>query len=65
MVVRSCAEASEHEDYGFDRCCRPECEVAFNSIRPGEKIHEPLVSADEARYAQELDDMFVIEPMFP
>jgi UDP-N-acetylglucosamine 4,6-dehydratase len=43
----------------------PDCEVAFNGIRPGEKIHESLVSADEARYTREFDDMFVIEPMFP
>ncbi|MDQ5846632.1 MAG: UDP-N-acetylglucosamine 4,6-dehydratase (inverting), partial [Acidobacteriota bacterium] len=43
----------------------PDCEVSFNGIRPGEKIHESLVSADEARYAREFDDMFVIEPMFP
>ncbi len=43
----------------------PECEVTFNGIRPGEKIHESLVSADEARYTLEFDDMFVIMPMFP
>lgn len=43
----------------------PDCEVAFSGIRPGEKIHESLVSVDEARYTREFDDMFVIEPMFP
>ena len=43
----------------------PECEVTFNGIRPGEKIHESLVSADEARLTLEFDDMFVIMPMFP
>jgi UDP-N-acetylglucosamine 4,6-dehydratase len=43
----------------------PDCEVTLNGIRPGEKIHESLVSADEARYTREFDDMFVIEPMFP
>ncbi len=43
----------------------PDCKVAFNGIRPGEKIHESLVSADEARYTLEFDDMFVIMPMFP
>jgi UDP-N-acetylglucosamine 4,6-dehydratase len=43
----------------------PECEIKFNGVRPGEKIHESLVSSDEARYTREFDDMFIIEPMFP
>jgi len=43
----------------------PQCEIKFNGVRPGEKIHESLVSADESRYALEFDDMFVIKPMFP
>lgn len=43
----------------------PQCEVKFNGARPGEKIHESLVSSDESRYTLEFDDMFVIKPMFP
>ena len=43
----------------------PDCEVKINGIRPGEKIHESLLSSDEARYALEFDDMFVVMPMFP
>jgi len=43
----------------------PNCEVKYNGVRPGEKIHESLVSSDEARYTLEFDDMFVIMPMFP
>lgn len=43
----------------------PQCEVKINGARPGEKIHESLVSSDESRYALEFDDMFVIKPMFP
>jgi UDP-N-acetylglucosamine 4,6-dehydratase len=34
-------------------------------IRPGEKIHETLVTEDEARHAQEFDNHYVIEPEFP
>jgi UDP-N-acetylglucosamine 4,6-dehydratase len=34
-------------------------------IRPGEKLHEVLVSEDEARHAFELEDMYVIEPAHP
>jgi UDP-N-acetylglucosamine 4,6-dehydratase len=42
----------------------PQCEVRFDGIRPGEKIHESLLSSDEARHALEFDDMFVIMPRF-
>ena len=40
----------------------PECEVEFVGIRPGEKLHEVLVSVDEARRTLALEDMFVIQP---
>ena len=43
----------------------PECRVEFIGIRPGEKLHEILISDDESRQALELDDMFVIEPLYP
>src|SRR5262249_17523093 len=43
----------------------PDCRVREVGIRPGEKIHEVLLSEDEARQALELDDMFVIQPNFP
>lgn len=42
----------------------PDCEIAFTGIRPGEKLHETLVSADEARHTAVLEDMFVIQPEF-
>ncbi|HEX9780166.1 MAG TPA: UDP-N-acetylglucosamine 4,6-dehydratase (inverting) [bacterium] len=40
----------------------PDCRIEEIGIRPGEKIHEVLVSEDEARQAVELDDMYVIRP---
>jgi len=43
----------------------PECEVDQIGIRPGEKIHEILVSEDEARHAVELDNSYVIQPAHP
>jgi UDP-N-acetylglucosamine 4,6-dehydratase len=40
----------------------PEAAVDVIGIRPGEKLHEVLISEDEARTTVELDDMFVIQP---
>lgn len=33
-------------------------------IRPGEKIHEVLITKDDARHTLELEDRFVIQPAF-
>jgi UDP-N-acetylglucosamine 4,6-dehydratase len=43
----------------------PGCRTEVVGIRPGEKLHETLVSRDESRQTLELDDMFIIEPLFP
>jgi UDP-N-acetylglucosamine 4,6-dehydratase len=43
----------------------PGCRVEFTGIRPGEKLHEVLISEDESRQTVELDDMFVVEPILP
>jgi len=40
----------------------PDCETKVTGIRPGEKIHEVLISDDEGRRTSELDDMFVVMP---
>lgn len=40
----------------------PGCDIEYVGIRPGEKLHEVLVSEDEARNTLELDDMFVVQP---
>jgi len=41
----------------------PNCRVEIVGIRPGEKLHEVLVSEEESRYAIELDDRFVLLPV--
>ena len=40
----------------------PRCSVDEIGIRPGEKLHEVLISEDEARRAVELDETYVINP---
>ncbi|MBW6474092.1 MAG: UDP-N-acetylglucosamine 4,6-dehydratase (inverting) [Anaerolineaceae bacterium] len=40
----------------------PEAKVNVVGIRPGEKLHEVLISEDEARTTVELEDMFVVQP---
>jgi len=40
----------------------PDCQIDCVGIRPGEKLHEVLLSEDESRNAVETGDMFVIQP---
>jgi UDP-N-acetylglucosamine 4,6-dehydratase len=40
----------------------PESEVEIIGIRPGEKLHEVLISEDEARTTVEMPDMYVVQP---
>jgi UDP-N-acetylglucosamine 4,6-dehydratase len=40
----------------------PEAKVEIVGIRPGEKLHEVLISEDEARQTVELPEMYVVQP---
>ena len=43
----------------------PGLEQRVIGIRPGEKLHEVMVTVDDARNTVELDDRYVIEPELP
>ena len=42
----------------------PDAGIKVIGIRPGEKLHEMMISADDARATVELADRYVIEPTF-
>jgi UDP-N-acetylglucosamine 4,6-dehydratase len=43
----------------------PDCEIRYTGIRPGEKVHEVLVSEDESNGALEHDTFYMIPPQHP
>lgn len=43
----------------------PECKVEFKGIRPGEKLHEAMITEDDARRTLEFDTYYIIQPEFP
>lgn len=42
----------------------PACKIKVVGIRPGEKLHETLISEDEARTTKRVGDYFVVLPQF-
>ena len=44
------------------RAIAPEAVIDIIGIRPGEKLHEVLISEDEARHTVELERMYVVQP---
>ena len=44
------------------RAIAPDAQIDIIGIRPGEKLHEDLLSEDEARNAVERETMFIIKP---
>jgi len=43
----------------------PEAERKVIGIRSGEKVHEVLLTGEEAQHSREFDSCFIIEPEFP
>lgn len=42
----------------------PDCRLEFNGIRPGEKLHEVMITGDDSRNTYEYDDFYTIFPQF-
>lgn len=40
----------------------PDCSIDVTGIRPGEKLHECLITVEESRHLIECEDMFIILP---
>ncbi|MCD9023665.1 UDP-N-acetylglucosamine 4,6-dehydratase (inverting) [Cohnella silvisoli] len=47
------------------RVIAPECQMDYIGIRPGEKLHESMITEDDARKTVEFDRYFVIKPEYP
>lgn len=47
------------------RTVAPDCAVEYIGCRPGEKLHEMLISEDEAQHTVENDDMYIVKPAHP
>lgn len=46
------------------RAMAPELPIKVIGIRPGEKIHEMMISREDARHTVEFDDYYIIQPDF-
>ncbi len=46
------------------RAIAPECKIQNIGIRPGEKLHEVMISKDDARRTLEFDRFYIIQPDF-
>ena len=44
------------------RAMLPDCELEDVGIRPGEKLHEVMITAEDSRSAYEYDDYYIIYP---
>lgn len=43
----------------------PDCDIEFIGIRPGEKLHEAMITEDDARRTLDMGSYYIIQPEFP
>lgn len=46
------------------KAMNPDAKLKFIGIRPGEKLHEVMITEDEARHCVDVGDRYIIEPEF-
>ena len=61
MLIRRTAEVAFA---AIAKAIAPDCETRIVGVRPGEKIHELMISRDDARQTLELDTYYMIQPRF-
>ena len=74
LVIRALQEAEGGEIFipkipcmkikNLAKAIDPECTFSYVGIRPGEKLHESLISDDEARNSIEFNGVYVILPQY-
>jgi UDP-N-acetylglucosamine 4,6-dehydratase len=42
----------------------PECRIEIVGVRPGEKLHEVMITRDDARRTLEFDQYYIVQPDF-
>ena len=47
----------------FVKAIGPNCSLKIIGIRPGEKLHETMITEDDSRYTLELNDRYIIKPV--
>jgi UDP-N-acetylglucosamine 4,6-dehydratase len=47
------------------RAIAPDCKVKNIGVRPGEKLHEIMISSDDSRNLYEIEDRYIKMPDFP
>jgi UDP-N-acetylglucosamine 4,6-dehydratase/5-epimerase len=47
------------------KAINPQAEIKIIGVRPGEKIHETLLTPEETRHTKEFEKYFVVEPEHP
>jgi UDP-N-acetylglucosamine 4,6-dehydratase len=46
------------------RAIAPDASLKVVGVRPGEKLHEVLLSSDESRHSVDVDGMYVVQPVY-